>query len=69
MWFAGSEPSSDQAYYCVPAGLMDDKMNLEVGAHLFVASKALWDIIPAGGRQYEAMPEFSEFIRLLHAER
>ena len=48
---------------------MDDKMNLEVGAHLFVASKASWDIIPAGGRQYETMPEFSEFIRLLHAER
>jgi hypothetical protein len=62
-------PLRTTAYYCVPAGLMDDKVNLEVGAHLFVASKASWDIIPAGGRQYETMPEFSEFIRLLHAER
>jgi len=47
--------------------LIDDQASLEVGAHLFVASKASWDMIPVGGRQYQTMPELSEFIRLLHS--
>ena len=60
-------PLRATAYYWVPVGLLDGKVNLEVGAHLFVASKASWDTIPAGARQYETVPEFSEFIRFLHS--
>jgi hypothetical protein len=60
-------PLRTTAYYWVPAGLLDDDVNLEVGAHLFVGSKAAWDMIPASGPQYETMPELSEFIELMHA--
>jgi hypothetical protein len=42
-------------------------MKLEVGAHVFVGSKASWDTIPLNGPQYETMPELSEFIELLHS--
>jgi hypothetical protein len=54
-------------YYWVPAGLLDDEMRLEIGAHIFVASKASWDMIPPGAQQYQTIPELSEFISLLHA--
>jgi hypothetical protein len=60
-------PLRTTAYYWVPAGLLDDNMNLEVGAHLFVGSKASWDTIPSNGPQYETMPELSEFIELMHS--
>ena len=37
-------------YYGVPAGLLEDGANLEFGAHLFVGSKASWDMIPTTAR-------------------
>ena len=61
-------PLRTTAYYWVPAGLLDSKVNLEIGVHLFVASKASWDTIPAGGRQYETMPELQELLRLLYSK-
>jgi len=60
-------PLRTTAYYWVPAGLLDGEKNLEIGAHLFVASKASWDTIRAGGRQYETMPELQELIRFLYS--
>src|ERR1700722_4436493 len=46
-------PLRDTPYYWVPAGLLDYSAGLEIGAHLFVASKASWDEIAAHGAQYE----------------
>jgi hypothetical protein len=60
-------PVRTTAYYWVPAGLLDDDMNLEVGVHLFVGSKASWDTIPSYGLQYETVPELSEFIELVRS--
>ena len=60
-------PLRGTPYYWVPAGLLDDGQ-LEIGAQLFVGSKAGWDAITAPGTQYETMPELSEFLALLHAD-
>ena len=54
-------------YFWVPAGLLDDDVDLEIGVHIFVGSKASWDTIDANVRQYETVPELSEFLRLLHS--
>jgi hypothetical protein len=55
-------------YYWVPAGLLDKGEHLEVGAHLFVGSKASWDVIASPGIQYETMPELSELVALLRSD-
>ncbi|MCW5747212.1 MAG: GFA family protein [Alphaproteobacteria bacterium] len=60
-------PLRTMDYYWVPAGLLDDDASLDVAAHLFVGSKASWDAISPGVRQFETMPELSVFIALLHA--
>ena len=50
-------------YYWVPAGLFEEDVQLKVSAHLFVGSKASWDVIASPGTQYETMPELSELLR------
>jgi hypothetical protein len=62
-------PLRATAYYWVPAGLFDDGANLEIGAHLFVGSKASWDNIPSDAPKYETMPELRELIELMHSDR
>jgi len=61
-------PLSSSAYYWVPAGLLDDSQQLEIAAHLFVGSKASWEVIESTGKQYETAPELLELIRLLHSD-
>jgi hypothetical protein len=39
--------------YWVPAGLLDDDPGLGIGGHIWVGSKAPWDVIPAGPPQFE----------------
>jgi len=52
----------------VPIGLLDDRQQqLEIAAHLFVGSKAAWEMIASQGVQYETAPALSEFISLLHS--
>ena len=60
-------PLRGTAFSWVPAGLLDNDVDLEIAVHIFVGSKASWDSIDAGVRQYETMPELSEFLRLLHS--
>ena len=38
-------PLRSSPYYWVPVGLLDDDQQLEIAAHLFVGSKAPWDVI------------------------
>lgn len=57
-------PLGSTPYYWVPAGLLEGDVQLKVGAHLFVGSKASWDVIASPGIQYETMPELSELLRL-----
>lgn len=53
-------------YYWIPAGLLEDNADLEVVVHVYVGSKAPWEVIPSGINQYETIPEFQEFYNLLH---
>ena len=46
-----------------PCRLLEGDVQLKVSAHLFVGSKASWDVIPSPGKQYETMPELSELLR------
>ena len=49
----------------VPVGLLQDSDDLQVAAHLFVASRAAWDRIPDNGRQFDTMPGPDDLARLL----
>lgn len=60
-------PLRDTGYFWIPAGLLDDDAELEIGAQLFLGSTAAWDRHPGPGRQFDAAPEMTEVIRMLHA--
>lgn len=60
-------PLKNSPYYWVPVGLLDDDQRLEISAHLFIGSKASWDVIASRGKQYETAPELSGLIHLLHS--
>ena len=62
-------PLRNTPYMWIPAGLLDDTADMEIKAHIFVGSKASWDIISAPGVQFEEMPELTEFIELLHSKK
>lgn len=51
----------------IPSGLLDGDEPLEIGAQLYIDSKAPWDRLPSGGRQYETAPPLAELIALLHS--
>ncbi len=57
-------PLSGRPYFWVPAGLLEGDIQLKISAHLFVGSKASWDVITSAEKQYETMPELSELLRL-----
>ena len=60
-------PLRNTTYFWVPVGLLEDTENLEIVAHLYVGSKASWDIISLSVAQYDTMPELATFLRVLHA--
>lgn len=60
-------PLRDTGCIWVPSGLLDDDESLEIGAQLFVGSRAAWTKLPAGGVQFETAPELTELIALLHS--
>lgn len=60
-------PLRDTGYIWVPSGLLDGDGPLEIGAQLYIDSRAPWDKLPSGGLQYETAPALEELIALLHA--
>lgn len=58
---------TNQIQYWVPAGLLNGQVRNVVSAHLFVESKADWDVIGDDGRCYAEMPEMSELNNILQA--
>jgi hypothetical protein len=46
--------------YWIPAGLLNQPIDNVVAAHLFVESKAPWDVIGDNGTQYDEMPPMNE---------
>lgn len=62
-------PLRDTGFMWVPAGALDDDGPLEVGAQLFLASRARCDRPRADGLQYAEAPALTELIALLHDGR
>lgn len=56
--------ASDSAWW-VPVGLLEEADALEVVAHVFVGSRAPWDVIADSARHYEEMPDAETMMRLL----
>ncbi len=52
-------------HYWVPVGLVDDAEGMEVVAHLFVGSKAHWQLNETKAIQYEEIPPFNDIVVLL----
>jgi len=61
-------PLGNAPYYWVPAGLFGEDVRSSIVAHLYVGSKASWDVISSSGEQYETMPGLSEVIELLQSD-
>jgi len=59
-------PLRDTGYVWVPSGLLDGNGPLEIGAQLYVDSKAPWAKLPAGMREFKTAPALAELIDLLH---
>lgn len=62
-------PSRGGRAWWVPAGLLEDSPELELGAHLYVGSKASWDRIAGTGTHFDEMPATDELDRLLRSEQ
>jgi hypothetical protein len=62
-------PLRDSPYIWVPAGLLGSKQVLTVVAHIYVGSKASWDVIPSNVKQYKTMPKLAEFVKILHSQQ
>jgi len=60
--------ANDSAYW-VPAGLLEDNAELELVAHLFVASRAPWDRIADGVVHFDEMPDSEELNSLLQRKK
>jgi hypothetical protein len=61
-------PLRDTGYVWVPSGLLDGDGPLEIGAQLYVDSRAPWAQLPAGMRQFGTAPPLPELIALLHGK-
>jgi len=55
--------ANDSAWW-VPVGLLEGGEGLRIGAHVYVASRAPWDVIAESGQQFDEMPD-AETMNLL----
>jgi hypothetical protein len=58
----------DSAYW-VPVGLLEDSAEIELVAHLFVGSRATWDIVADGAEHFDEMPDNEALDRLLQRRK
>lgn len=58
-------PLTGKTGYWVPVGLLEDKANLEVAAHVHLGSKSSWEVIAAGGVHYQDAPDLDYLLPLL----
>lgn len=54
----------DNAWW-IPVGLLEDSDELRLGVHLFVSSRARWDVIADGIPHYDEMPAADRLDALL----
>ncbi len=57
--------ANDSAWW-VPVGLLENGEGLSIAAHMFVASRAPWDVIAEGVEQFDEMPDAEQLRRLFH---
>ena len=60
-------PLRDTGTIWVPSGLIDGDEPLEIGAQLYIDSKAPWDRLLSGGLHFVTAPGLRELIELLHS--
>jgi len=58
-------PLQGRNEYWIPVGLFEDHVGLEVGAHLYVGSKASWESISSDGVQYQETPGLERLLNVL----
>jgi hypothetical protein len=56
--------ANDTAWW-VPVGLLEGGREIQVVAHVFVGSRAPWDVIAESGQQFEEMPDAETMSHLL----
>ena len=56
--------AEDSAWW-VPVGLLEGDQELQVGAHVFVGSRAGWDVVADSGQQFDEMPDAEALSTLL----
>ena len=56
--------AQDSAWW-VPVGLVEGDQQLQVGAHVFVGSRAGWDVVADSGQQFDEMPDADALSNLL----
>jgi len=56
--------ANDSAWW-VPVGLLEAGEGLQIGAHLFVGSRAPWDVITDSGEHFDEMPDAEALADLL----
>ena len=59
--------ANDTAWW-VPVGLLEDADELQVVAHLFVDSRAGWDVVAGPGEQFAEMPDAGSLQAMLRRD-
>jgi len=59
-------PTANDSAWWVPVGLLENGEGLRIAAHMFVASRAPWDVIAGGVEQFDEMPDDAQLQRLFH---
>jgi len=61
-------PTAQDSAWWVPVGLLDDGAGMQVAAHVFVASRAPWDVIAEVGEHFDEMPDAETMRELLRRD-
>lgn len=61
--------TADDSAYWVPVGLLEDSGGLELVAHLFVDSRASWDVVVDEVEHFAEMPDSAALDRLLERRK
>jgi hypothetical protein len=61
-------PLGRSTYVWVPTGLLSGTEPMRIVVHIYLDSKAGWDIVPDSGEHFEQMPPLAELIALLHGD-
>ena len=61
--------TSNEHAYWIPAGLLEEDDELQLGAHLYLASRAGWDVAADVGEAFDEMPDAEALDSLLRHEK